>query len=149
MKTRAEKTAYQREWYKRHRNEILLKLRAEYEANRDVLKEKAKKLWHSKPKEERQSISRRRSLKERYGLTEAEFDQMAVSQNHACVICGRLPTGRLHVDHDHKTKEIRGLLCLRCNSYVGEIERRPDVFERAKQYLQRCRGSAVAFATPI
>lgn len=33
-----------------------------------------------------------------------------------CWICGAAPkTRRLHIDHDHRTDKIRGLLCHRCN----------------------------------
>lgn len=41
---------------------------------------------------------------------------MLAEQAGGCAICGAEPkTRRLHVDHDHKTGAVRGLLCYRCN----------------------------------
>jgi hypothetical protein len=41
---------------------------------------------------------------------------MLAAQGGGCAICGAPPkTRRLHVDHDHKTGAVRGLLCYRCN----------------------------------
>lgn len=58
-----------------------------------------------------------------------------------CAICNRPATTfrkRLAVDHDHKTKEIRGLLCLHCNRYVVGRHRKglgADLLLKAYQYL--------------
>lgn len=49
-------------------------------------------------------------------LPAAEYDRLLTKQNGVCAICGRPPkTRKLHIDHDHKTGRIRGLLCVRCN----------------------------------
>lgn len=51
-----------------------------------------------------------------YGLTAAEYDALLVLQGGKCAICRRRPKSkRLAVDHSHKTGEVRGLLCSRCN----------------------------------
>ena len=50
------------------------------------------------------------------GVTDAEYDRLLAAQGGGCAICGNPPkTRRLHVDHDHKTGRVRGLLCHRCN----------------------------------
>lgn len=55
-------------------------------------------------------------LKANYGLSNADFEAMQESQNNRCAICGSEPANtdhanhRLHVDHDHKTGVVRGLL---------------------------------------
>ncbi len=68
------------------------------------------------------SQSRKWSLSKRYGITVEEYEDLLKSQDGVCAIC-KMPcvTGkRLHVDHDHMTGEIRGLLCYRCNRiFVG------------------------------
>lgn len=58
-------------------------------------------------------------------LTDAEYDALLTYQGGRCAICGNPPKARrLHVDHDHRTGKVRGLLCFRCNralpNYVTE-----------------------------
>ena len=50
------------------------------------------------------------------GITDALYLEMLERQGGHCALCPATPkTRRLHVDHDHKTGEVRGLLCHRCN----------------------------------
>jgi hypothetical protein len=47
------------------------------------------------------------------------YDRILEAQNGVCGICGAPPgKRRLHLDHDHKTLEIRGILCFPCNSLL-------------------------------
>ena len=63
------------------------------------------------------------SLKYKYGIDRAGYDRMLKEQDGACRICRKKPrTRRLAVDHDHKTNEVRGLLCSRCNEGLGRFE---------------------------
>ncbi len=80
---------------------------------------------------------REQTLKKRYGLTLADYDLMLASQNGTCFIC-EVPPGPepLYVDHCHVTKRVRGLLCPRCNTLVGYLEKRADLFPRAREYLR-------------
>ena len=51
-----------------------------------------------------------------YGITAADYDELLKLQGGKCAICRRRPKSkRLAVDHSHKTGEVRGLLCSRCN----------------------------------
>lgn len=53
------------------------------------------------------------------GVTEDEYARLLKVQGGGCAICGNTPkTRRLHVDHDHKTGAVRGLLCYRCNRNI-------------------------------
>ena len=59
-----------------------------------------------------------------YGLSLRQYREMLDSQGGACASCGssdvsRQNGGRLHVDHCHKDKTIRGLLCNGCNASAG------------------------------
>jgi Recombination endonuclease VII len=50
------------------------------------------------------------------GVGDDEYARLLKAQGGGCAICGAKPkTRRLHVDHDHKTGKVRGLLCHRCN----------------------------------
>lgn len=55
-------------------------------------------------------------IEKTYGLTSAQYDALLELQGGKCAICRAKPVSkRLAVDHDHKTGEVRGLLCSRCN----------------------------------
>ena len=56
-----------------------------------------------------------------------------------CVICGS--EERLVVDHDHKTNEVRGLLCQRCNLGLGHFRDDPQLMEFAAQYIRVSSGA--------
>ena len=79
------------------------------------------------------------NLRHRYHITEAEYDALLAKQGGRCLICGRPPAKRrLSVDHDHRTGEVRGLLCFWDNRFlVPAIEKHPQRVERAIRYLAR------------
>ena len=70
---------------------------------------------HVRLKERRMNLSR-------YGLTIEEFDGMAAKQEGHCALCGLAPK-RLVIDHCHRTKRVRGLLCDQCNNRIGWFEK--------------------------
>ena len=82
---------------------------------------------------------RRSYLKRKYGLTIEQYDAMLEAQGGVCAICKQpRPENRtLHVDHDHETGEIRGLLCFRCNNALGDFEEQYELFQKAADYLDR------------
>ncbi len=55
----------------------------------------------------------------RYGLTPEDYDAILQAQHGGCALCERTTATRtgkpLHVDHNHRTGEVRGLLCDYCN----------------------------------
>ena len=54
-----------------------------------------------------------------------------------CFVCGSKPkTRKLHVDHDHATGEVRGLLCYRCNRGLSWFSDNPALLWRAANYLE-------------
>lgn len=84
---------------------------------------------------------RARHLLKKYGITEDDYQALLQKQKGLCGCCGRSATlfrQRLSVDHDHKTGEIRGLLCIFCNRYVIGRYRRSDgttILQKAIAYL--------------
>jgi hypothetical protein len=83
--------------------------------------------------------SRRYHLKRKYGMTLADYDRIFQAQNGVCAICfePRPDERTLHVDHDHETDVIRGLLCFRCNNALGDFREEYELFQRAADYLDR------------
>ncbi|MBW8797723.1 MAG: endonuclease VII domain-containing protein [Streptomyces sp.] len=73
-------------------------------------------------------------LRRRYGLTEAERDELIASRGGVCCICLSAPA--VHVDHCHKTGRVRGVLCFNCNSAIGLLRDDPETLNRAADYLE-------------
>ena len=74
----------------------------------------------------------------KYGLTIEDYNKMIVNQDNKCFICKNPPSKDriLCIDHCHKTKEVRKLLCEKCNFALGLINEDVDILENMKQYLQ-------------
>ena len=73
-------------------------------------------------------------LKRRYGVTAAEVEAMVAAQGGRCAVCREAPAE--HVDHDHRTGRVRGVLCFNCNGGLGQFRDRDDLMARAIAYLQ-------------
>ena len=72
-------------------------------------------------------------LKLRYGIDEVGVQALLEAQGGVCAICGaEAPT---HVDHDHATGRIRGVLCFSCNRGLGMVEDDVEVLRSALRYL--------------
>lgn len=76
-------------------------------------------------------------LKNKYGITVQEFEEMLAEQRGVCAICGGLPKvhSRLFVDHCHRSGAVRGLLCNTCNAGLGQFGDRVDLLISALEYL--------------
>lgn len=61
---------------------------------------------------------RKWQIKTRYGMTVEQVEEMRLAQKGACAVCKK-PLGKFHIDHDHNTGKVRGLLCHRCNVMIG------------------------------
>jgi hypothetical protein len=74
-------------------------------------------------------------LKRRYGLTAADVDAMVKAQGGFCALCRE--RAAQHVDHDHVTGRVRGVLCSCCNQALGNARDRTDILRAAIDYLER------------
>ena len=70
----------------------------------------------------------------RYGITSQDYDQILNKQNKSCAIC-KEPNLKLFVDHCHKNKNVRGLLCHNCNILLGNAKDSPKILRAALAYL--------------
>lgn len=81
-------------------------------------------------------------LKNRYGMTFKDYEKMLEEQDGKCKICGATTSGGrglFHVDHDHKTGIVRGLLCQQCNVGLGCFKDNPKSLASAITYLLETR----------
>jgi hypothetical protein len=83
-------------------------------------------------------------LRRRYGIGLQDLREMAERQNHCCAICGQPEkeerdgyTRHLAVDHDHRTKKVRELLCQNCNKMIGYANDDQTILARAIAYLAK------------
>ena len=74
----------------------------------------------------------------RYGLTVAEYNRLLLEQQNVCFICKKTNKQKmLGVDHDHKTGQVRGLLCDLCNRALGLLHDDISLLRRAIGYLHQ------------
>ncbi len=97
---------------------------------------------HRECKACRSQNARRRYLKRTYGLSLEEFEEMLRKQDYKCAIC-RCNFKKRCIDHDHKTGEIRGLLCNHCNTGLGRFRDSYETTSAAAGYLARYEWSRI------
>jgi hypothetical protein len=75
-----------------------------------------------------------------YKVTETHILKILKLQKNRCCICNNDIKEKYCIDHNHKTKEIRGLLCYHCNMGLGKFKDRIDLLSKAIVFLYE-RGS--------
>ena len=85
---------------------------------------------------------RRYGLKTNYGITPEHYNETLVKQEGGCAICRSATTGskrssHFHVDHDHTTGKVRGLLCHQCNIGLGGFRDNIQSMKNAITYLEK------------
>jgi hypothetical protein len=78
----------------------------------------------------------------RYGITRKWYDETLESQGGSCAICNTTEIGRkghthFHVDHNHYTGKVRGLLCDLCNRGLGYFKDNENLLAYAAEYLEK------------
>jgi hypothetical protein len=70
------------------------------------------------------------------------YEERLAKQQGLCAICGR-PMKRAYADHDHATGQPRELLCPRCNTGLGFVERDDfaEWLEAVLTYIEKWKGS--------
>lgn len=91
--------------------------------------------------------NREQKLRINYGITTKQYNKMLEDQGGVCASCKTKETridprtGRvrfLDVDHDHKTGDVRALLCNECNTAFGSLKEDPERIQWLKEYAEWC-----------
>lgn len=112
--------------------------RAEFYANRAAPSglqsscKAAQRRWRQANRSRVVERARAAHLRRAFGLTVDQFREIAAG---GCGVCGA--TDALHVDHDHATGTVRGVLCGNHNRGLGLFQDRPDFLRAAADYLER------------
>ena len=116
-----------KEWYSNNRERAL-------EIKRNSLSKKIK---------EDPDYVRRTNLKNDFGITLEQYNEMLEIQNGVCALCGLEETSKqrgkivnLSVDHCHTSGKIRALLCRNCNTGLGNFNDDISKLEKAIKYLE-------------
>lgn len=134
-----------RKYYRKNRRKILAYHKKIYRRKKELRKEQIKRWMHSAAGRKSKAKSERKyQLWVKYNITPEEFDQMLKNQNGMCAICSTTKNSErfqhLVVDHDHKTGQVRGLLCTPCNSGLGMFKDNLELVNRAAAYLANFNG---------
>jgi len=100
---------------------------------------KNRKNTNSTYKSEKLKTTLKRYYVRTYGITMEQKEQMFKDQEAKCLICKDdifLVKG-CHVDHDHETKQVRGLLCSKCNHGLGLFRENTNILQEAINYLKK------------
>jgi DNA-directed RNA polymerase subunit RPC12/RpoP len=83
-------------------------------------------------------IKRRSDLKRKYNVRWKDYLNMLKEQDYKCAICKTdiKEFNSAHIDHDHNTGEVRGLLCRDCNLGLGYFKDRVELLKDAIKYLE-------------
>lgn len=103
-----------------------------------------KKCFSNRWKEFRKTIegkrhTRNKRLKNKYGITINDYEQMLKDQNNSCLICKDefSDTIKPDVDHHHSTRKVRGILCHTCNLALGYLREDEDIIWNMLEYLKK------------
>lgn len=125
--------ALKNQWRKNNPEANKAARRRYYLKNKASIKERSKH-WRKRNVERSKYRARNNHLSSKYGLTIDSFAAMLKGQDGKCAIC-RTDTGDWVVDHDHKTNDVRGILCRQCNIGLGSFKDSTDVLVNAAKYL--------------
>ena len=76
-----------------------------------------------------------RQIKRNYGITLEDYHRMYENQDGVCAGCKQPSEVKFHIDHDHHTGRVRGLLCGNCNKALGLLHDNPNTLKNLIEYL--------------
>lgn len=120
-----------KKWREDNPERVKANSRSYYQANKSKIKQQAKE-WRKRNPNKARDIQLKK-----YGITWEDYYLIFTEQEGLCAICGYFSDKKtLHVDHDHSTGKVRGLLCRKCNVALGMLQDDPNILKRAAAYVE-------------
>lgn len=134
----ASYNAKRRKHYRTHRRQNI-DAAARWKREHPERREKWRRSWY--PRHYKRT-GRDWIYRTRYGISLEEYERLLKKQRGRCAICHRKPSSkrRLCVDHCHRTKRVRGLLCIKCNVAMGLLGDSVDLVSLTLRYLKKHHG---------
>lgn len=108
--------------------------RKKWKANRDRYLEKKRE--YERANRDKRALN---FIKRTYNVSKEAAVELFVKRQQSCEVCYRkwIPGEKaLSIDHDHKTGQIRGILCHKCNTALGNVGDSEEILQRLIQYLK-------------
>ena len=126
---------YKKQYYLENKDSISEYSKKHYIENKECIKKRVRKYRLNNPDKLKNA-----ALKHKFGITLNEYSVLLSKQKHRCAICKSFGVGRknakyFHVDHDHETGKVRGLLCSKCNTALGLFNEDVTALKKAIKYL--------------
>lgn len=106
---------------------------------------KCRSVYRKKEHKDNPEVAFEGVLRRRYGVSRDYYYSKLSAQDGKCAIpsCGRTAERRsLHVDHNHTTGNVRGLLCNNCNAALGHVDDNQEILQDLSHYLNMYDGSS-------
>lgn len=137
---KCESVVARRSYYKRPEEERR-QYRREYEASGQGKAARAR-VVDARIADGREYLRQRRKLlRSKFALSLQDYESMLEAQDRRCAICRTndplSQRGNFYIDHDHTTRQVRGLLCINCNAGLGSFYDNTRLLFTAMTYLNR------------
>lgn len=125
-----------KKYHDSHREQASASSRKYYASHKEEVKEKQREYMktHKRKCQLPYEVARERGLLNKYGISVSEYDLMYVTQDGKCAICKK-HCDVLYIDHNHLTRQVRGLLCHKCNVGIGMLHDDKGLVFNAFLYL--------------
>jgi hypothetical protein len=125
-KNRKKRISYALEYRNKNLEKVKQNEKIRYEISKDIISKKYKNFRKENP-DFVKNRDKQYYIKNKYGLTVEQLADMWVSQNGKCANtrCFSLlyrGKGGFGIDHCHKTGAVRGILCMKCNVSLGNLD---------------------------